>query len=130
MTDTERLPRVEAVFNVLAPPGGFRRRLRSLDLGHWDHLDVEIEDPGYGIRMWLRVIPNRDEAILHPKHSEVYIFNAATAIFIDEENGNELPKRPVVDVWVSINTAVQIAGMPAGTLKYWEHYPETNEIGA
>lgn len=130
MSSTERLPRVEAVFNVVAPEGGFRRRLRSLDLGQRDHLDLEIENPAHGVRMWLRVVPNREESILHPKHSEVYIINQASAVFIDDEYGNELPKRPVVDVWVSINTDVEIGGMPAGTLKYWEHQPDTDQIGA
>lgn len=118
---TERLPRVEARFNVIAPEGGFKRQLRSFDIGARASLDIEIEDI-HGLRHWLRITPRLKEHVaLSPISSSVYIFTEAQGIFIDSENGEGILTRPVVDVWMEINTEVQVVGMPAGTLKMWEH---------
>ena len=129
MTNTERLPRVEAVFNVIAREGGFRRLLRSFDLGVRTSFDLEIESY-YGNKMWLRVTPVREEVNLDPRHSEVYLINHAEAVFITGEDGDEIMERPPVEVWASINTDVLVGGMPAGTLKMWEHVLSSQQLGA
>lgn len=128
MDHTDSLPRVEAEFMVLAPEGGFRRPLRSFDVGVRHFLDIEVENP-YGQKMWLRIAPDRNEVVLDPKYDELYLFNKASAIFITEKDGEELTDKPAVDVWVSINTDVEIEGMPAGRLKMWE-IPHSHQLGA
>lgn len=127
---TERLPRVEAKFTVLAQEGGMRRRLRAIDLGRHTSIDIEVEDPSSGIRMWLRVVPVREEIVLDPAHDEIYIFNHANALFIERDGGRELPDKPLVDVWMNVNTQVQAGGTPAGTLKMWEYSLGSHQIGA
>lgn len=130
MENTESLQRVEATFMVLAPEGGFRRQLRSFDIGARNSVDVEIENQ-YGQTMWLRIYPDREEVVLDPHHDELYLFNKASAVFIDGPGGGEIIDKPVTDVWVSINTDVQIGGMPAGTLKMWNLSLDTHhQIGA
>lgn len=129
MDRTDRLPRVEAEFTVLAPEGGFRRPLRSFDVGVRHFLDIEVENL-YKQRMWLRITPDRNEVVLDPQHDELYLFNKASAIFITEMNGEELTDKPAVDVWVSINTDVEIGGTSAGELKMWEISLDTHQLGA
>lgn len=129
MGHTDRLPRVEAEFLVLAPEGGYRRQLRSFDVRARDTLDIEIENE-YRQKMWLRVYPERDEVVLDPRHAELYLFNKASAVFIDGPGGEELTDKPLTDVWVSINTDVQIEGMPAGTLKMRNLSIDTHQLGA
>lgn len=126
MRNTERLPRVEARFTVIAPAGGYQRQLRMLDLGTRTSIDVHVVN-GDGVRMWLRITPTRrkhDEdnpVVLHPDIPSVYLITEAQAVFITHEGGSAIDDKPVVDIWASINTVVQALGQPAGTLKIWEH---------
>jgi hypothetical protein len=120
---------VEAEFNIIAREGGFRQLLRSFDLGVRTSFDLEIKSY-YGITMWLRVTPVREEVNLNPRHQEVYLINRGEAVFITEEDGEEILDKPPVVVWASINTAVHVGGMPAGTLKMWEHVLSTQQLGA
>lgn len=117
---TERLPRVEARFNVIAPDGGLRRQLRSFDIGARTSLDIMVEDLDSN-QHWLRITPeNKGAVVLSPKSSSVYIITEAKAVFIDGDDGETIWNQPVVDVWVEVNTEVQVEGMPSGTLKMWE----------
>lgn len=128
---TRRLPRVEARYHVIAPRGGYQRRLRDFDTGTSSFIDVEVEDLYGGFRHWLRVTPRQAEAVvLSPDSSSVYIVTEAQAIFIAHDGGDELRGHPVFDVWMDINTAVQVEGMPSGTLKTWEHFTSANQLGA
>ena len=129
MKDTERLPRVEARFTVIAPEGGFRRQLRSIDVGATTFLDIKVENL-YGPPMWLRVTPVREEITLDPTHNSVYLFNKAHAVFINDEGGSETTNTPVVEVFAEINTEVQVVGMPAGTLKMWDYSLDSHQLGA
>lgn len=129
MKDTERLPRVEARFTVVSPEGGFRRQLRFIDVGARTFLDIKVENL-YGPPAWLRVTPDPDEVTLDPEHHSVYLINKAHAIFIQHEGGGEIADTPVVEVFVEINTEVQVEGMPAGTLKMWYHPLDSHQLGA
>ena len=130
MSNPHGLPRVEARFNVVAPEGGFRRMLRSYELGQRDWLDIEVDNLYGAENFWLRVTPNRDEVVIDPKHEEVYIINEAVANHLDHESGEEIRDRPPVEVWLNINTSVQVRGMPAGTLKMWDLPHDLSQIGA
>lgn len=127
MSSMDSLPPSEARFNVVSPPGGFRRILRSYDQGGRDDFDIEV-DSAYGTSFWLRILPDRDEVVLDPRHEEVYIVNKAIAVFLDENR--EERQNPAVEVWLSINTSVTVEGMPAGTLKMWEIPHDITQIGA
>jgi hypothetical protein len=126
---TERLPRVEARYHIKTPEGGFRRLLRSFDVGELDSLDIKIESI-YGTIRWLRVTPVREEVILDPKYPALYLFNKADAIFVTDEGGSELADSPVVEVWMEINTEVHVGDATAGTLKMWEYSIDTHQLGA
>lgn len=120
---------MEAEYIVISPEGGFRRQLRAIDRGIQTFLDIKVKG-GYGFTKWLRIIPDPDEVILDPEHDSVYLFNKAHAIFITDEGGVEVTNSPVVEVFVEINTAVQVSGMPAGTLKMWDYSLDTHQLGA
>ncbi len=131
MSDTERLHRVEARFNIIAQTGGFQRLIRAIDRKDKTVINLEIEDPSSGARMWLRVVPDWEEVTLLDGYTDIYVFNRATGLFLTDKNGNEKPDAPIVDVWASINTASIPPGMPAGTLKMWEYSLEVHhQIGA
>lgn len=129
MSITGRLPRVEARFNVVAPEGGYRRMLRSYDIGQRSWLDVEVDNLYGNGTFWLRITPDREEVVVDPKHDEVYLINKAMANFIDPRTGEEDSSRPAVEVWLNINTSVEVHGMPAGTLKMWELPLDISKIG-
>ena len=130
MSDTKSLPRVEARFNVVAPSGGFLRMLRSYDQGQRSWIDVEIDNLYGSGTFWLRVTPDREEVVVDPRHDEVYIINKAVANYLDSDTGEEVRGKPAVEVWLNINTSVEVQGMPAGTLKMWELPLDIPKIGA
>lgn len=129
MGTNERLSLVEAVFNVVAPDGGYLRMLRSYEIGQRDFLKVEIDNLYGQGTLWLRVTPLREEVVLDPKHQEVYLINKAVANFIDPETNEDLKDKRQMDVWLNINTSVKVHGMPAGTLRMWEIPLDITEIG-
>lgn len=130
MSDTDGLPAVEVLFNILAPEGGFQRSIRSLENGTRKFLDMKIQNLE-GITHWIRIQPDSTESVVDDKKRPgVYLITSAVGYFVKDNGGEETQGSPAVQVYAEINTEVRVPELPVGTMRMRYSKTDHRQIGA